>query len=89
MRYSWEAESYVAETEGDPRDRDTPSLCESRVECDAPSSPATEEVEKKKILTGGGKRNRKGAGRGQEMAEGYAGVGHAITGWAGAGAGFR
>lgn len=38
MRYSWETESYVAETEGDPRDRDTPNPFESRVDCDTPFS---------------------------------------------------
>lgn len=39
MRYSWETESYVVETEADTRDRDTPSPFELRLNDDTPSSP--------------------------------------------------
>lgn len=62
MRYSWETASYVAETEGDPRDRDTPNPFESRVDCDTPS---TEEVKKEKNPTGKQERKETGGERGR------------------------
>lgn len=66
MRYSWETESYIAETEGDPCDRDTPSPFESRADCDTPSSQTTEEVKNEKKLT----LRKKGIGREEESRTG-------------------
>lgn len=68
MRYSWETESYVAETEGDPRDRDTPNPFESRVDCDTRHSLSfslsMEEVGKEKNLRLGSRKGKKQGGKG-------------------------
>lgn len=52
MRYSWETESYVVETEADTRDRDTPSPSELRLNDDTPSSPWQKGTKRKCKETG-------------------------------------